>query len=206
MTDWIILERAPNRRVRAKCPYCGDEDKWYFDYALGSTKSCGCARAELVRKANSTHGETLHKTHSKEYRTWRSMRRRCRDVGSGSYCRYGALGITVCERWAHSFENFLEDVGRAPSEQHTIDRIDYTKNYEPGNVKWSTPKEQANNRKSSAFFTGFGKTQTLQQWAEEYGIRQGTLWARLNNSKLSLEEALTKPVKNATKAVSRKDS
>jgi hypothetical protein len=74
------------------------------------------------------------------YRTWTSMRSRCRDPRNASYPQYGALGITVCARW-DSFENFLEDMGERPSLDHQIDRRDSKGNYEPSNCRWLTRAE-----------------------------------------------------------------
>jgi hypothetical protein len=90
------------------------------------------------------HGEALvGGRRSKEYRTWLSMRLRCRQKG-----HYVNHGVTVCERWQSSFAAFLFDVGRAPSPAHTLDRWpNPAGNYEPGNVRWATMLEQRHNRR-----------------------------------------------------------
>lgn len=77
------------------------------------------------------------------------MLNRCHTPSSSAYQKYGALGVRVCERWRLSFEAFLADVGRKPSPSHSIDRIDVYGNYEPGNVRWATPREQRANRRDS---------------------------------------------------------
>lgn len=93
------------------------------------------------------HGQTTHVTKSKEYAAWSDMRRRCLNPNSQNYNRYGGRGITVCEQWVNDFEAFLNYVGKAPEgKRMSLDRIDNNGNYEPGNVKWSTPKEQVKNR------------------------------------------------------------
>lgn len=84
---------------------------------------------------------------SSEYGTWKAMKRRCTAIRSPDYKWYGARGISVCDRWKNSFPNFLADMGCRPSSKHSIDRIDNEGDYEPGNCKWSTAKEQARNRR-----------------------------------------------------------
>lgn len=78
---------------------------------------------------------------SSTYQSWQAMKSRCQRAGNASFRWYGAVGITVCERWL-SFENFLEYMGERPLGT-TLDRLDYRGNYEPSNCRWATPKEQA---------------------------------------------------------------
>lgn len=105
------------------------------------------------------------------------MRARCRNPKLPRFPLYGGRGIKVCERW-QSFEAFLHDVGRAPSRAHSLDRIDNDGNYEPGNVRWATDTEQCRNMRTTVILTGHGRTQPLQVWAEELGVRPGTLRSR----------------------------
>jgi hypothetical protein len=83
-----------------------------------------------------------------EYSSWRAMKDRCLRPTSKDYARWGARGITVDPAWVESFEAFFEHIGSRP-DGTTLDRIDTTKGYEPGNVRWATPVEQACNRSSS---------------------------------------------------------
>lgn len=83
----------------------------------------------------------------REYNSWQHMKGRCLNPKHTKFKWYGAKGVTVCQQWIDSFETFLSDVGLAPSVNHTLDRKNPFGNYEPENVRWATPLEQANNRR-----------------------------------------------------------
>ncbi len=105
-----------------------------------SSLSCGCLARERSVLKGTTHGMT----NSITYRSWASMKSRCHWDKSENYHLYGGKGISVCPQWLR-FEGFLADMGERPSKNHSLDRIDSDKNYEPGNCRWATKREQALN-------------------------------------------------------------
>lgn len=129
-----------------------------------------------------------------EYRAWRSMVARCCSSSCAAYPYYGGRGIKVCDRWRESFSAFLADMGRRPSEQHSIDRINNDGNYEPGNCRWATWTEQARNRRSNVLIEHNGETLPLVVWAERCGMRPSALAMRLSYG-WTIERMLSEPLR-----------
>lgn len=120
----------------------------YQNVKNGKTKSCGCLRDEktsICNKNFKTHG--MSKT--KEFRTWQAINQRCHNQKNKDYKNYGSKGITVCENWRISFENFLKDMGERPENKTSIDRINNDLGYFKENCRWADAKTQANNRSNN---------------------------------------------------------
>jgi hypothetical protein len=107
------------------------------------------------------------------------MKQRCYDQNFSCYADYGGRGIKVCERWRDNFEAFLEDMGRKPSRSYTLERIDNDRGYEPGNVKWATRAEQANNRRNVILITHDGQSHSIAEWERIKGVRPGSIKQRI---------------------------
>lgn len=122
-----------------------------------------------------------------------NMKRRCDAINTPFYKNYGGRGIAYCKRWSN-FENFYKDMGERPVGK-SLDRIDNSKNYCPKNCRWSTYKEQLSNTRRNIFITFKGETTTFQQLADKYKIDRDTLHNRIKRKGMSLEEALSTPVK-----------
>lgn len=127
---------------------------------------------------------------SPEYRTWENIKQRCYNPNYRHYKYYGGKGIEVCERWRDSFQNFLDDMGKRPRGDYSIDRIDGTKGYSPENCRWATRITQQNNKRNNRLLTHDGKTQTMSEWSRELNIPLARIWWRLNKG-WTIERALS---------------
>ena len=167
---------------------------------VGATVSCGCYGKELRVLVNTKHGHSAGGGRTPEYTAWNSMMQRCGNPRAQSYAWYGGRGITICEAW-HDFSAFERDMGPRPA-GHSIDRINNSGNYEPGNCRWATRKQQQRNMRSNKLLTFNGKTQPLAAWAEEAGLTNETIRNRLRMG-WEISHALTVPSDDRKLSVAR---
>jgi len=179
------------RRVLCECD-CGNRRVVLLNSVRsGRTHSCGCL-ANDATAARNRRNATHRMSKSPTYLCWYSMRQRCNNTHHQAYAKYGGRGITVCERWEHSFENFLEDMGPRPSAEHSIDRIENDGNYDPENCRWASATQQGRNKHNNVLLSCHGDTMCQSEWAERIGITPEGLSARINRG-WSVEDAVTIP-------------
>jgi hypothetical protein len=136
------------------------------------------------------HGESSYNL-TKEYATWSRIRNKCNCPSDKAYPDYGGRGIKICDRWLESYENFLADMGRAPSTKHSIDRINNDGNYEPANCRWATVMQQVLNRRNTLRYTLYGRDQTLVEWCQELNVNYRRALTRVRRLNWPIEKALS---------------
>jgi len=189
----LIVISESNRSSKGKVMWnciceCGNEVSILSSSLLNNnTNSCGC----LHKEVNITHGLS----NTPEYASWNMMRQRCLNSKCEAYSYYGGRGITICDRWLNSFENFLMDMGYRPSDIHTIDRRENDGNYEPSNCYWATKEEQNNNVRSNVVVSYADKDYTLAQLSREFNINQKVLRDRINRG-WSVKDTVETPIRN----------
>lgn len=130
---------------------------------------------------------------SSEYSSWNAMKNRCDNSSFKHYDRYGGRGVTYDPAW-DDFSVFLKDMGKKPTPEHQLERVDNNKNYSKENCIWATRKEQTRNRggeRATRLYTYDGKTMCIKDWAEYVGISNTSMQKRLNNG-WPLEKAFSK--------------
>lgn len=189
----VFLSDNKTSAWRCRCD-CGKE--WHGPTEVlrnGNTKSCGC------RRGGASHGHMRGGRASKTYSSWANMISRCTQPSSPAFVHYQKLGVAICPRWLdgegglNAFECFLEDMGERPDGM-TLDRHPNNDgDYEPGNCRWATKREQANNRRTNKLFEYQGRTMTFAELVRETGMDKELLRHRLLRAGWTLEEALAAP-------------
>lgn len=167
------------------------------DLASGHTTSCGCARIGCMKGVGTTHGHSrsgVCGAGSRTYATWRGMKRRCMNPSYKRYKDYGGRGITVCDRWIESFENFIADMGERP-EGLTLDRKNNELGYFKENCQWATHEQQHNNTRRNIIVTFKDQQMTIPQLSIMVGVPYGMLRQRIVNRNWSVEDAVNIPRK-----------
>jgi hypothetical protein len=197
---WTVGARAPSlpcstgARWQCVCD-CGTE-RIIFGWRIRARESlsCGCAKREATQSHVGNGGPRKRKRDAPLRAIWRGMVKRCHRPSCKGYAGYGARGIIVCDRWREDFLAFAADMGERPTPLHSLDRYPNGEgNYEPGNVRWATPKEQSRNTRTNRRLTVGGVTATIAEWAERTGIRANTIGARLRKG-WSHEKSVTTPL------------
>lgn len=156
----------------------------------GSSQSCGCLQRDKARVSGA-----MSKRHAmygtRTYIVWAGMLQRCNNPIAPGYRRYGQRGISVCAEW-HDFAAFLRDMGERPAGT-SIDRINNDGNYEPGNCRWATRKQQARNTSANRVLHYQGKSMSVADWAETTGVSYNLLRRRVLTG-WPAERAITTPV------------
>lgn len=163
--------------------------------SLGTTTSCGCARRDRTvsfNKEKAIHGDAPRGNVTTEFSTWKGIKARCLNPNLPAFKHYGGRGIKLCPRWM-DYRNFLKDMGRKPSPELTIHRVDNDGNYEPSNCIWATQDVQNNNKRTTHFIEFEGVVLSLTQWAARIKMHPRTLYGRISDG-WDIRKAITTPV------------
>lgn len=199
-----VVKRAPNhitpngsKKViwECICNNCGKTGVLVSSEHLrkGESVSCGCMKSKCMSETMKTHG----KTRTRLYGIWCAIKRRCYNPKDVRYDSYGARGITVCDEWKGSYENFQEWAlnngynENAPRGVCTIERKNVDEGYSPSNCIWTTLKEQANNMRTNHIITIDGISKTASQWADAVGIDKKVVYGRISKGWSEYDAVMT---------------
>lgn len=185
---WTVIADAPKKSRRTqwicRCD-CGAERSVLTIHLVRETStSCGCDRPRGPESKHYKHGSD-----PALYGIWCNIIQRCENANNPNYKSYGGRGIGICARWRNDFAAFAADMGERPSKDHSIDRVDNDKGYDPGNCRWATPGQQMRNTRRNNLVVHEGKIIPLIEATEATGVNYGTAKWRLRNGR-SFKEAL----------------
>lgn len=177
--DGIFIDARRKHKIGVFVCQCGKEFRERITLVnTGKKTSCGCGITRHAKRRQYTEIGT--DCNSTEYVIWINIKARCFNAGHPSFHNYGGRGVSMCEKWKNSFSDFIKDVGSRPSLHHSLDRYpDKNGNYEPGNIRWATPKEQGRNRRDNVIISHHGQTMCVSEWAEKLGLTDSLINDRL---------------------------
>lgn len=181
---------------RCRCECGNTTESTRASLISGTAKSCGCYRSERMSRLQYKHGERggeKRTSRPPEYRAWDSIKQRCTNPRNKDWDSYGGRGIKIADEWATDFAAFFAHIGPRPSDRHSVDRIDGTGDYAPGNVRWTDWHEQANNRKNNRLVCWDGRDMTLKQASVAASIPYKTVKGRVQKG-WDVLRALTTPL------------
>lgn len=169
---------------------CGNQKEILTSSLLrGGTLSCGC----LKQNCHRTHGFSKKE---RLYVIWQGMKKRCLNKNNHAYKYYGSRGISVCDEWISSYENFRNwSLQNGYKEDLTIDRIDTNGNYEPNNCRWTNMAQQNDNKRVTYRFELDGNQYTITELSKKFNLKRSVIYYRLFRLGWNLNDAITKPVK-----------
>ena len=141
----------------------------------GKAHSCGCI------KKSGDHKRRHGMSGTPEYMAWHRMKKRCLDPQNPDFLLYGGRGIRVCDEWSRSFDAFFANMGKRPSDAHSIERLNVNGNYEPNNCVWADAKTQSRNKRNSVYYEHDGIRMCQTDWASKLNINTSTLIERVRN-------------------------
>jgi hypothetical protein len=195
----VVKVSGRNRTFLLCSCSCGNTSSVeYYKLIYGHTKSCGCLLAEQ-RLFTTIHGCANKNNRPYEYTLWRNIKDRCFRKENKDYIDYGGRGISLYDGWVDSFIDFYRYIGERPSKLHSLDRIDNSKGYEPGNVRWATQKDQCRNKRNNVILTVNGESLCLTEWAEKLGVSLQTLSSRYCQLGWDAERTINTPVRSMAK-------
>jgi hypothetical protein len=150
-----------------------------YHIAKGGVLTCGCSRTK--------HGWCPQDGRTKEWKCWASIKQRCSPGG-----KYFNKGVYLYEPWAKDFSLFIKELGKAPSKDHQIDRIDNNNGYFPGNIRWVSRKQNQRNRECTIFVEYQGRRIPLSELCDNLNIPNSFIYKRVRRG-WSIEDAITKP-------------
>ena len=179
---WLVLKfshRTKDGRTYWLCRCdCGNSKSVRGSHLISTaSRSCGCLKAESTSKRARTHGATVGGELEPLYVVWCSMKQRCYDSGCRAYKDYGGRGIVLSENWME-YQSFKDDMKYGYKKGLQIDRVDNNGNYCKENCRWSTPRQNCNNRRNSIFLRFQGINKTIAQWSRKLKMNDKTLYLR----------------------------